>query len=66
LAQYDQAQADFESAHDLDPRQSLSSAAQGLLAAQQDDLDRALKTVQTRLARKPSDSLLLYLRADFL
>ncbi len=66
LAEYDKAQADFESAHDLDPRQSLSSAAQGLLAAQKDDLDRALKTVQARLARKPSDSLLLYLQADFL
>ena len=66
LAQYDKAEADFETAHELNPSQSLSSAAQGLLAAQQDDLDRALKTVQGRLARKPSDPLLLYLQADFL
>jgi tetratricopeptide (TPR) repeat protein len=66
LAQYDKAEADFETAHNLDPRQSLSSAAQGLLAVQQDDLDRALKTVQARLAGKPGDPLLLYLQADFL
>jgi tetratricopeptide (TPR) repeat protein len=66
LAQYDQAEADFETAHELDPRQSLSSAAQGMLAAQEDDLDRALATVHAKLARKPKDALLLYLQADFL
>ena len=33
---------------------------------QEDDLDRALDTVQKKLARKPNDPLLLYLRADFL
>jgi len=66
LAQYDKAEADFEAAYRLDPNQSLSSAAQGVLAVQQDDVDRALKTIQTRLARKPSDPLLLYLQADFL
>jgi tetratricopeptide (TPR) repeat protein len=66
LAQYDKAQADFETAHTLDPRQSLSSAAQGLLAVQEDDVNRALATVQARLVQKPKDAPLLYLRADFL
>jgi tetratricopeptide (TPR) repeat protein len=66
LAQYNKAEDDFQSAHDLDPRQSLSFAAQGLLAAQKDDLDRALNTVQSKLAAKPDDALLLYLQADFL
>ena len=66
LAQYDKAEADFEKAHELDPTQSLSSAAQGLLAAQENDLDRALVTVQSKLARTPKDAVLLYLRADFL
>jgi tetratricopeptide (TPR) repeat protein len=66
LAQYDKAEADFETAHALDPHQSLSSAAQGLLAEQQNNLDGALATVQTRLAQKPNDAVLLYLRADFL
>jgi tetratricopeptide (TPR) repeat protein len=66
LAQYDKAEADFETAHALDPHQSLSSAAQGLLAEQQNDLDGALATVQTRLSQKPHDPVLLYLQADFL
>jgi len=66
LAQYDKAEADFETAHTLDPRQSLSSAAQGLLAVQQDDVNRALATVQTKLVQRPKDAPLLYLQADFL
>jgi len=36
------------------------------LAQQKNDLDGALATVQTRLAQKPDDPVLLYLRADFL
>ena len=66
LAEYDKAEADFETAHELDPHQSLSAAAQGLLAEQENNLDGALATVQTRLAEKPNDAVLLYLRADFL
>ncbi len=66
LAQYDKAEADFETAHTLDPRQSLSSAAQGLLAVQEDDVNRALANVQAKLVQKPKDAPLLYLQADFL
>src|SRR6266852_6563056 len=66
LAQYDKAEADFEKAYELDPNQSLSSAAQGLMAEQQNDLDHALATVQAKLARKPNDGLLLYMQADIL
>jgi tetratricopeptide (TPR) repeat protein len=66
LAQYDKAEADFETAHELDPHQSLSSAAQGLLAEQQNDLDGALAKVRNRLVQKPNDPVLLYLQADFL
>ena len=46
LAEYDKAEADFEKANELDPSQSLSSAAQGLAAVEANDLDRALATVQ--------------------
>ena len=53
-------------ANELDPTQSLSAAAQGLAAVEANDLDRALATVQQRLARKPDDPLLLYVRADIL
>jgi tetratricopeptide (TPR) repeat protein len=66
LAEYEKGQADFEKAYELDPRQSLSSAAQGLAAAQQNDLDRALAKIQASLARKPNDPILLYLQADIL
>jgi tetratricopeptide (TPR) repeat protein len=66
LAEYDKAEADFETAHELDPYQTLSSAAQSMLAAQQNDLDRALATVQAKLRQKPTDASLLYLQADFL
>ncbi len=66
LAQYDKAEADFERSHELDPSQSLSSAAQGLAAVQANDLDHALSTVRAKLARNPNDALLLYLQADIL
>jgi tetratricopeptide (TPR) repeat protein len=66
LAKYDKAQADFEKAYELDPNQSLSAAAQGLAAAQENDLDRALAKVQKSLASKPNDAFMLYLQADIL
>ncbi|MGA3092511.1 MAG: tetratricopeptide repeat protein [Terriglobales bacterium] len=64
--QFDQAQADFEKAYELDPRQSLSAAAQGLAAVEANDLDKALTTVQRKLQARPNDPTLLYLEADVL
>jgi tetratricopeptide (TPR) repeat protein len=64
--QFDQAQADFEKAYELDPKQSLSAAAQGLAEVEANDLDKALSTVQAKLKAKPSDPTLLYLQADIL
>jgi tetratricopeptide (TPR) repeat protein len=66
LADYERAEADFAKASELDPTQALSDAAQGLAAAQENDLDRALATIEAKLARKPDDAYLLYLRADIL
>lgn len=66
LALYDKAEADFEKAYQLDPNQSLSSAAQGLAAAQENNFTRALAKVQAALARKPDDAFMLYLQADIL
>lgn len=66
LAQYDKGEADFEKAYQLDPSQSLSSAALGLAAAQQNDLDRALASVEASLRKKPNDAILLYLQAEIL
>jgi len=66
LAEYDKAEADFEKADALDPRQEMGSAAEGLAAVQANDPDRALATVRAKLAKKPNDPFLLYLQADIL
>jgi tetratricopeptide (TPR) repeat protein len=66
LAQYDKAEADFEKSYQLNPNQSLSTAAEGLSAVQSNDLDHALTSIQSKLARKPNDPILLYLQADIL
>jgi tetratricopeptide (TPR) repeat protein len=66
LAQYDDAEADFEKANSLDPAESIGSVAQGLKAVQENDLGRALATVRSKLAKKPNDPFLLYLQADIL
>jgi tetratricopeptide (TPR) repeat protein len=66
LADYDKAEADFAKASELDPNQALSDAAQGLAAVQENDLDRALATIEAKLAKKPDDAYLLYLQADIL
>jgi len=66
LAQFEKAEADFRKAYELDPQQSLTAAAQGLLAVQQNDLDRALSETRAKLTAKPNDPVLLYLEADIL
>jgi tetratricopeptide (TPR) repeat protein len=68
LADFDKAEADFEKAEQLDPLQALSAAAQGMIAEEknQNDPDRALATVRSKLAKKPSDAFLWYLQAAIL
>lgn len=68
LAQYDKAEADFENAERLDPHQELTAAAQGMVAEErnQSDPDQALRTVQSKLAKKPGDAFLWYLEAAIL
>jgi tetratricopeptide (TPR) repeat protein len=66
IAEYEKAQADFDKAYALDPSQSLSIAAQGLASVQQNDLANALAGVEEKLARRPDDPILLYMRADIL
>jgi len=65
LADFDKAEADFEKAEQLDPRQSVSAAAQGMAAEEkhQNDPDRALAIVRSKLDKKPADPFLLYLQA---
>jgi tetratricopeptide (TPR) repeat protein len=66
LAQYEEAESDFEKAQELDPGESLGAAAQGLAAVQANDPERALATINQKLSANPNDPVLLYLRADVL
>ena len=68
LASYEQAEEDFQKAEQLDPRESISAAAQGMVAEEknQSDPDKALATVRAKLKRKPGDAFLWYLQAAIL
>jgi len=68
LATYEKAEADFQKAEQLDPKQGMSAAAQGMLAEEQNqkDPDGALKTIRAKLAKNPSDAFLWYLQAAIL
>ncbi len=65
LADFEKAEADFEKAEQLDPQQSVSAAALGMAAEEkyQDDPEKALAIVRSKLGRKPDDPFLLYLQA---
>jgi tetratricopeptide (TPR) repeat protein len=65
LAKYEEAQADFEKAEQLDPIQGLTGAAQGMLAEEKDknDPEQALRTIEAKLAKNPRDAFLWYLKA---
>jgi len=66
LARFDDAEADFEKADVLDPRNSFAAAALGLQAVEQHDPDQALATLRAKLAKRPNEPFLLYLQADIL
>jgi tetratricopeptide (TPR) repeat protein len=66
MAQFENAESDFEKADAVDPKGSIGSAAEGLAAVQQNDPDQALKTVRTKLAKNPNDAFLLYLKAEII
>jgi tetratricopeptide (TPR) repeat protein len=65
-SEYAKAQGDFDTAYKLDPMQSLTAAAQSLTAVQQNDLPGALAGIQTKLALRRNDPILLYMQADVL
>ena len=66
LSEYDKAQSDFDKAYQLDPKSSLSAAAQSLTAVQQNDFATALSGIQQKLRTRPNDPILLYMQADVL
>jgi len=68
VADYERAESDFERAEQLDPNQAVSAAAQGMVAEErnQNDPDRALTNVRSKLAKQPGDAFLWYLQAAIL
>jgi tetratricopeptide (TPR) repeat protein len=66
LSDYEKAQSDFDRAYKLDPKASLTAAAQGLTAVQQNDFSSALAGIQDKLRARPNDPILLYMQADVL
>ena len=64
--QYAEAQADFDRAGALDPKQSSSAAASGLAKLQQSNLDEALRITRSKLKQNGGDAYLNYLLAETL
>jgi tetratricopeptide (TPR) repeat protein len=66
LAQYDEGEADFQTATRLDPSQASSAVAQGMAQIQQSNLDQALATVKSQLKSHSQDAFLYYMKAQIL
>jgi tetratricopeptide (TPR) repeat protein len=66
LGQYERAEADFERANQLDPKQTSGAVAEGLAQMQQSNLDQAATTVRAQLRDHPQDAFLHYLQAEIL
>lgn len=66
LSENDQAIADFERAHRLEPQLSLAMDAIGILQSQQHRYDSSLLLFQHEARQHPGDSLLQYLYAEAL
>lgn len=66
LANFDHAEADFETANELDPHLGLPETAQAMVAQDKNDPDKAVAVVRAKLAKHPNDAMLLYVLADIL
>ena len=66
LGKLDQALADFERAHQVDPKLSFTDDAMGVLLSQKHDSAAALALFQQKSEANPKDALLQYLYAEVL
>ena len=66
IGKYAEAQADFETAHQLDPSQTSAGIAKGLAQMQESRLEEALQTTEAQLNASPNDAFLYYLKAEIL
>jgi len=66
LAEFDQADRDFDRAQRLDPKQAVGGVVRGLSQIQQNNMDQALVTVRTQLKDRPKDEFPYYVLAELL
>ena len=66
MGQYEEANADFRKAEDLNPLQNYSSVALGISLLQENKTDESIQVVRQRLAKAPEDPTLNYLLAELL
>ncbi len=66
LAEFDRADADFDRAERLDPKQALGGVVRGLSQIQQNNLDQALVTVRAQVKNRPKDEFPYYVLAELL
>jgi tetratricopeptide (TPR) repeat protein len=66
LAEFDQADRDFDRAERLDPKQALGGVVRGLSQIQQNNLDQALVTVRAQVKNRPKDEFPYYVLAELL
>lgn len=66
MSQFDQAVADFDHAHQLDPQRSLTMDALGMLQTQKHNSSGSLEMFQKQIALHPDDGFLQYLYAEAL
>lgn len=66
LSRFDEAEADFEKASQLEPNQSFASVGLGVALLQRNQLSQSLQVVRDRLKRTPDDPALNYLLAEVL
>jgi tetratricopeptide (TPR) repeat protein len=66
MAQYEEGEADFQTATRLNPRESSGAIAQGMAQIQQSNLDQALATVNSQIKIHPREAFLYYLKAQVL
>jgi len=66
LMKYDEAEADFETANQLQPQQAFASVGLGIALLERNDTQRSLEVIRARLKGSPDEPTLNYLLAEVL
>jgi len=66
LKQYDRAEADFETANQLQPQQAFATVGLGITLLEKNDTQRSLEVIRARLKESPDEPTLNFLLAEVL